>query len=202
MLTPAQQKTLDFIRRYRRLQGGCPSLMEIAAGIGIRSRGVAHRYVQALIVAGYLRQHPGRKRGLELTEKAEKISIPATTLPLLGSIAAGRPIEAVPGEDTIDLTAFLLGLNRYALRVRGDSMIEAGILDGDTVIIDARDSADDGAIVVALIDEAEVTLKRLQYRKDGSIQLSAANPAYTPMIYGAARVRIQGVVVGVLRSYR
>lgn len=199
MLTPTQQKTLDFIRRYRRLQGGCPSLMEIAAGIGIHSRGVAHRYVQALITAGHLRRHPGRKRGLELTERD---STPAVTLPLLGSIAAGRPIEAVPGQDTIDLTAFLLGLNRYALRVRGDSMIEAGILDGDTVIIDARDSADDGAIVVALIDEAEVTLKRLQYRKDGSIQLSAANPAYTPMIYGAARVRIQGVVIGVLRSYR
>lgn len=173
--------------------------MEIAAGIGIHSRGVAHRYVQALITAGHLRRHPGRKRGLELTERD---STPAVTLPLLGSIAAGRPIEAVPGQDTIDLTTFLLGLNRYALRVRGDSMIEAGILDGDTVIIDARDSADDGAIVVALIDEAEVTLKRLQYRKDGSIQLSAANPAYTPMIYGAARVRIQGVVVGVLRSYR
>lgn len=201
MLTPAQQRTLDFIRRYRREQGGCPSLTEIAAGIGIRSRGVVHRYVEALIAAGHLRRHPGRKRGLELMD-ADPVRTSASTLPLLGYIAAGRPIEAVPGEDTIDLTAFLLGLNRYALRVRGDSMVEAGILDGDTVIVDARDSADDGAIVVALIDDADVTLKRLRYRTDGSVQLNAANSAFAPMIYGAGRVRIQGVVVGVLRSYR
>ncbi len=201
MLTPAQRKALEFIRRYRREQEGCPSLTEIATGIGIRSRGVAHRYVEALIAAGHLRRRPGRKRGLELTD-VDPAHASAPTLPLLGSIAAGRPIEAVPGEDTIDLTAFLLGLNRYALRVRGDSMIEAGILDGDTVIVEARDSADDGAIVVALIDDAEVTLKRLRYRADGSVQLSAANPAFAPMIYGAGRIRIQGVVVGVLRSYR
>ncbi len=199
MLTPGQRKTLEFVRRYWRQRGCSPSFAEIAAGIGIRSRGVVHRYVQALIAAGQLRQRPGRKRGLEVPE--ESATRAAATLPLLGYIAAGRPIEAVPGEETIDLTAFLLGLNRYALRVRGDSMIEDGILDGDTVIVDARDSADDGAIIVALIDNADATLKRLRYRKDGSIQLTAANSAYAPMIYGAGRVRIQGVVVGVLRSY-
>jgi repressor LexA len=199
MLTPVQQKTLDFIRRYWQRRGCSPSLAEIATGIGIRSRGVAHRYVQALIAAGYVRQRPGRKRGLELTAQE---SSPLYSIPLLGRIAAGRPIEAIPGEGTLDLTAFLLGRNRYALQVRGDSMIEAGILDGDTVIVEARDSADDGAIVVALIDEGEATLKRLTHRRDGSIQLSAANAAMAPMIYGAGRVRIQGVIVGVLRSYR
>lgn len=199
MLTPAQQKTLDFIRRYWQLQGRSPSFTEIADGIGIRSRGVVHRYVQALATAGYVLQRPGRKRGLELT--GQDPSNPYV-LPLLGRIAAGRPIEAIPGEGTLDLTAFFLGANRYALQVRGDSMIEAGILDGDTVIVDAHDSADDGAIVVALIDEGEVTLKRLTHRKDGSVQLTAANAAMAPMIYSAERVRIQGVVVGVLRSYR
>lgn len=199
MLTPMQQKTLEFIRGYWLRRGGSPSFPEIAAGIGIRSRGVVHRYVQALIAAGYLRQLPGRKRGLELTgEKAP----PAPVIPLLGRIAAGRPIEAIPGEGTLDLAAFLLGVNRYALQVRGDSMVEAGILDGDTVIVEARDSADDGAIVVALIDEGEATLKRFTRRRDGSIQLTAANAAMAPMIYGAGRVRVQGVVVGVLRSYR
>jgi repressor LexA len=199
MLTPMQQKTLDFIRRYWQQRGCSPSFPEIAAGIGIRSRGVVHRYVQALIAAGHVRQHPGRKRGLEPTgrEAARPYAIP-----LLGRVAAGRPIEAIPGEDTLDLTAFLLGANRYALQVRGDSMIEAGILDGDTLIVEARDGADDGAIVVALIDEGEATVKRLAHRKDGSIQLTAANAAMAPMIYGAERVRIQGVVVGVLRSYR
>lgn len=199
MLTPVQQKTLDFIRRYRQRCGCSPSFAEIAAGIGIRSRGVVHRYVQALIAAGHLRQRPGRKRGLELTTAEAG---PALAIPLLGRIAAGRPIEAIPGEGTLDLTAFLLGANRYALQVRGDSMIEAGILDGDTVIVEARDGADDGAIVVALIDEGETTLKRLTRRRDGSVQLTAANAAIAPMIYGAGRVRIQGVVVGVLRSYR
>lgn len=199
MLTPAQQRTLDFIRRYWRRQGRSPSLAEIADGTGIHSRGVAHRYVQALIEAGRLIRRPGRKRGLELAERG---SPGPHTIPLLGRIAAGRPIEAVPGEETLDLAAFLLGANRYALRVRGDSMIEAGILDGDTVIVDARDSAGEGEIVVALVDEGEATLKRYHYRKDGSVRLTAANAAIAPMIYAAERVRIQGVVVGVLRSYR
>lgn len=199
MLTPAQQRTLDFIRAYWQRRGCSPSFTDIATGIGIRSRGVVHRYVQALIAAGRLRQHPGRKRGLELT-MVETPPVPG--IPLLGRIAAGRPIEAIPGEGTLDLSAFLLGEDRYALQVRGDSMIEAGILDGDTVIVEARDSADDGKIVVALIDEGEATLKRLMRRPDGSIQLTPANAAMAPVIYGAGRVRVQGIVVGVLRSYR
>ena len=196
MLPPAKQRTLDFSSGYWRRHGRSPSFTEIAAGIGIRSRGVIHRYVQALIAAGQLSRHPGRKRGLELPA-----SSPAFAIPLLGRIAAGRPIEAIPGEGTLDLTSFLLGDDRYALQVRGDSMIEDGILDGDTVIVAARDGADDGAIVVALIDEGEATRKRFTRRGDGSIQLTAANAAMAPMIYSAGRVRIQGVVVGVLRSY-
>lgn len=199
MLTPMQQKTLDFIRGYWQRWGCSPSFTEIAAGIGIRSRGVVHRYVQALIAAGHVRRHAGRKRGLE---PAGQGAARPHEIPLLGRIAAGRPIEAIPGEDTLDLTVFLLGAGRYALQVRGDSMIEAGILDGDTVIVEACDHADDNAIVIALIDEGDATLKYFARRRDGSIQLTAANAAIAPMIYGAGRVRIQGVVVGVLRSYR
>ena len=199
MLTPSQHKTLDFIRRYRRKRGYSPSLQEIAEGIGITSRGVAHRNVQALIGSGDLVPTPGRKRGLRLaTEPGER---PAS-IPLLGCIAAGHPIEAIPGEGTLDLTAFILGPNRYALRVKGHSMIEAGIMDGDTVVVESRDTARDGETVVALIDDSDVTLKKIKYRKDGAVQLTAANAAILPMIYAAERVRIQGVVVAVLRSLK
>lgn len=198
MLTRVQQKTLDFIQRYCLQQGCAPSLAEIALGIGIRSRGVVHRHVGALADAGYITLTPGRKRGIRL---AEDVRSDAYTLPLLGRIAAGQPIEAIPGRDTLDLAAFLLGPDRYALQVRGDSMIEAGILDGDTVIIRHGAEARDGDIVVALIDGQEATLKRLKRRSDGNVTLIAANSAIAPMIYSADRVTIQGIVVGQLRSY-
>lgn len=199
MLSIAQQRTLDYIRQHWIVHGHSPSLMEIAEGLGITARSAVHSYVQGLIKAGYLVQTPGRKRGLRLADAAESRAL---TLPLLGRIAAGKPVEAIRGEDTIDLAAFVMGSNRYALRVKGDSMIEDGILSGDTVIVEARDSAHDGEMVVALIDNAESTLKRLKRRKDGSIQLTPANATIAPMIYSAERVRIQGVVVAVLRSYR
>lgn len=200
MLTPAHQKTLDYLRKHWRKHGQSPTLPEIAAGIGISSKGVAHKYVQALIEAGYVVQASGRWRGLRLVEAPGEAE--GLALPLLGRIAAGNPIEAIRGEETFDFSSFVMGSNRYALRVKGDSMIEAGILSGDTVIVEARDSARDGEVVVALVDESETTLKRLKRRKDGSIQLTAANVAIAPMIYSPERVRIQGVVVGVFRSYR
>jgi len=199
MLTTRQRDVLAFIRQYLARQGHAPALEEIARGIGIRSKGVIHRHVQALADAGEIRLLPGRKRGIELV--ADKPA-EGMTLPLLGRIAAGYPIEAIPGQDTLNLSDFLLGPNRYALRVQGDSMIEAGILDGDTVVIEQCEVADDGEIVVALIDGEEATLKRLRYRHDGTIALIAANPAIAPMIYTADRVAVQGVVVGQLRSYR
>jgi len=166
-------------------------------GIGIRSKGVAHRYVQALAEAGALILHPGQHRGIELVEEAIE---DALSIPLLGRIAAGQPIEAIPGQDQLDLST-LYGPNRYALRVTGDSMVDAGILDGDTVIIEQRDIANDGEIVVALIDGENATLKRLKYRQDGSLALIAENATMPPMIYAAERVVIQGIVVGQLRWY-
>lgn len=197
MLTPSQHKTLTFIRQYSARHGYAPSLAEIAAGIGIRSKGVAHRYVQALAQAGHLVLHPGQQRGIELVEEGDD----ALSIPLQGAIAAGRPIEAIPGQDRLDLGE-LLGADRYALRVKGDSMVEAGIQDGDTVIVAHRQSADDGAIVVALIDGEEVTLKRLKRHRDGTISLIAENPEMPPMRYAAERVAVQGVVASLLRSYR
>lgn len=199
MPTPSQDKVLQFIRQYLLQHGHAPSLSRIATGLGLRSKTVVHRHVQALVEAGYLQVEPGRHHGISLTGKTATETL---SLPLFGRIAAGRPIEAIADEHTLNLAEFLLGPNRYALRVFGDSMIGAGILDGDTVVVAQRDTANDGDIVVALIDNQEATLKRLKRRKDGMIELIAANPAIPNMVYAADRVRLQGVVVGQLRSYR
>ena len=196
MLTPQQNRALGFIRDRILREGSAPTLEEIGVAVGVRSKGAVHRLVQALVDKGYLDREPMSWRGLSLTD------LTAPTLPLLGRIAAGQPIEAIPGEDTLNLTDFLLGPDRYALRVFGDSMIGIGILNGDTMVVKQADTARDGEIVVALIDNQEATLKRLKRRKDGMVELVAENPAIPPMVYPAARIRIQGIVVAQLRSYR
>jgi repressor LexA len=198
MLTPTQDRALTFIRRYLKRRGYAPSLIEIAEGIGITSKGTAHRHVQALADAGRIRLIAGRKRGIELVDEE---ALSKTSLPLLGRIAAGHPIEAIAGQERLELND-LFGPNRYALQVKGDSMIDAGIFDGDLAIIERCDTADDGAIVVALIDDEEATLKRLRRLKSGRIKLIAENPEMPPLTYAAKRVRIQGVLVCQLRRYQ
>lgn len=197
MLTRSQQKTLDFIRQFMEQEGYAPTYPEIAAGIGIKSVGVVHRYVQALIDAGYMRNQPGRHRGLLMNDASDQ----AMSLPLLGKIAAGQPIEAIPGEDEINLADFFMGPGRFALRVQGDSMIEAGILDGDIAIIKQQHHARDGDIVVALIDNEEATLKTYEPIPGGQVRLLPANHLLSPMLYAADRVQIQGVLVGSMRRY-
>lgn len=198
-LTDKQRLTLDFIERYIAIHSISPKLQEIAEGIGIRSRGVAHRYVQALIKHDFIAMDNGRHRGIKLLKpNPRRID---STLPLLGKIAAGKPIEAVPGEDQIDLQDFF-GHNNFAVQVQGDSMIEAGIMDGDTAIIEFRETANDGDIVVALIDETETTLKRFKRSQRGRyIKLIPANKDMEEMVYEASRIRIQGVLIGQLRKY-
>jgi len=198
-LTDKQRLTLDFIERYIARHNMPPKLQEIAEGIGINSRGVAHRYVQALTDNGFLETDNGRHRSIRLLKANPHRD--KSTLPLLGKIAAGKPIEAIPGEDEIDLRDFF-GDNNFAVRVQGDSMIEAGIMDGDTVIIAFRETANDGDIVVALIDEAETTLKRFKRSHKGRyIKLIPANKDMEEMVYEASRVRIQGVLIGQMRKY-
>ena len=198
MLTPAQHRTLDFIRQYYVRHGFAPTLTEITLGLGIRSKGSMHKQVQALAEAGVIRLLPGRKRGIELTEETES---QALSIPLLGRIAAGHPIEAIPDQENLNIAEFLLGPGRFALLVQGDSMIDAGILDGDTVIIRRQDTADDGDIVVALIDDESATLKRFHHRVGNKIELAPENKSLRPLILEASRVRIQGVLVGQLRTY-
>jgi repressor LexA len=198
-LTDKQKLTLAFIERYIATHTVSPKLQEIAEGIGISSRGVAHRYVQALADIGFIETDSGRHRGIRLLKpNPRRIE---SVLPLLGKIAAGKPIEAIPGEDQIDLQDFF-GHNNFAVRVQGDSMIEAGIMDGDTAIIEFRETANDGDIVVALIDETETTLKRFKRSHKGRyIKLIPANTDMEEMVYEASRIRIQGVLIGQLRKY-
>ena len=198
-LTDKQRLTLDFIQRYVTTHTVSPKLQEIAEGIGINSRGVVHRYVQALTDAGFIETDSGKHRGIRLLRHNPQRN--ESSLPLLGKIAAGKPIEAIPGEDEIDLRNFF-GHNNFAVRVQGDSMIEAGIMDGDTVIIRFCETANDGDIVVALIDETETTLKRFKRSHKGRyIKLIPANKDMDEMVYEADRIRIQGVLIGQLRKY-
>ena len=201
MPTDRSRQVYDFVRAYVARHGYAPKLREIAAHLGITSRGVVHRHLRALEQEGLISIESDLARGIRL-RKGRGTAARPFTLPLLGRIAAGRPIEAIPGEDEIDLSEFFVNGNRFVLRVQGDSMIEDGILDGDMVVVEQRETADNGEIVVALIDGMEATLKRLQKNRDGTVTLRPANSQMTPMRYPAARVRIQGVVVGQFRSYR
>lgn len=198
MLTDREREVYDFVRAYTRRHGVPPKLREIGAQLGVASRGTVHRYLRAIEAAGLIAITPDRARGVRLVSKVTARSV----LPVLGRIAAGLPIEAIPDETEIDLSEFFMGPNRFVLRVDGESMIEAGILHGDMVIVESRNSARNGEIVVALIDNQEATLKTFLRNPDGSITLRPANHSMAPIRFAAARVTIQGVVVGQMRSYR
>jgi repressor LexA len=197
MLTGLEEKVLQFITHYIAQHGHAPTLAEIGEALNIRSKGTVHRYVKSLIKKRQLHRDGRHWRGLRLTgEHSRRLTI----LPLAGRIAAGKPIEAIEDQKEINFSDLLLGPDRYALKVKGDSMIDAGILDGDLVIIKHAENANNGDIVVALIDGEEATLKRL--RKHGSrVELMSANQQLASMVYPADRVKIQGVVVGQVRLY-
>lgn len=206
-LTLTERRIYEFIADFVRNNGRGPTRAEIAAGVGMKSRGTVQRYVQALADAGLIELDEQRWHGIRLksqaaaADEAPDASDPDDwSLPLLGRIAAGQPIEAVADEQRLDLR-LLGGANRYALRVRGESMIEAGILDGDTVIVEACESARNGEIVVALIEGGEVTLKYYHPRPDGTVLLVPANARMEPMRYPADSVQVQGRIVGQLRLY-
>ncbi len=198
MLTRLEERVLQYITHYIAQNGHAPTLTEIGGAVGVRSKGTVHRYVEALIDKGHLHRTTGRSwRGIRLAGEHHRR---LTILPLMGRIAAGKPIEAIPDQEEINFSELLLGPDRYVLQVKGDSMIDAGILDGDLVVVRHTETADNGDIVVALIDRGEATLKRL--RKHGDrVELTPANQELAPMIYPANRVHIQGVVVGQVRLY-
>ena len=202
MLTSSEKKTLKFIQKYCIEKGYSPTLTEIAKGIGIKSKGVVHRYIKTLESLNLISISSNRKRGILLNLEAYENQSVAPIIPLLGRIAAGQPIEAIEGREEINLADFIMNPDRFALQVSGDSMIEAGILDGDTVIIKHQNTAENGDIIVALIDGLEATLKRLKKLPDGMILLIPENKLMEGLIYESKRIQIQGVVVGQLRSYQ
>jgi repressor LexA len=202
MMTSRQRDVYRFIHDFIEQHGYGPLLTEIAEGIGIQSKGTVHRYVTGLAAAGLIEIVTGRHRGIRLCGQDQDGAQQGVSLPLVGKIAAGRPIEAIAGDEHINLADFFMGPNRFVLKVQGDSMMEAGILDGDMVIVEKRDWADNGTVVVALIDRQEATLKRIRHNPDGTVTLFPANQNLTPVTYSADRVSVQGVVVGQMRAYR
>lgn len=197
-LTLAQQRTYVFIKQFIAEHEYSPTVREVANGIGIKSKGVAHRYILALVDVGKIRLIHGRHRNIELIED-EMEGGHSSQIPFLGKIAAGQPIEAITSHEMLDVQALFSGPNRYALRVKGDSMIDEGIFDGDVVICEHCQAANDGDIVVALVDEGEATLKRFKNNRNGTLSLIPANSTLSPMIFEAERVKIQGRFVGLLR---
>ena len=198
-LTPKQLRILTLIRDFQRKYGYSPTMQEIADVLGI-TKVTVFEHVGGLEKKGLLRRSRHRARSLELTGRVEFPDESPGVLPLIGHIAAGAPIEAIENPETIDLQdLFRTRGKAFVLKVRGDSMIDEQIRDGDLVIVERRDTARDGETVVALLEDGEATLKKF-YREGTRVRLQPANPAYQPMY--ADRVQIQGVVVGVIRRYR
>jgi repressor LexA len=197
-LTRRQQQIYAYLRDHAGDFSHPPTLDELCQALGLASRGSLHKHIQALIRARLVAPMDGQQRGIRLVQEASA----EPGLPFLGTIAAGRPIEAVPQPETMAVPESLLGGKpSYVLQVRGDSMVELGILDGDYVIIEQCDNAPNGAIVVALVNNEEVTLKTLE-QQPGKVILHPANAAMRPMSYAPEQVQIQGVLIGQFRRYR
>ena len=196
--TPRQKQILDFVTRSIDRRGFAPSIQEICDHFDLASTATVHKHLKNLAARGLLTRESHRSRALEVPSAASE----AAEIPLLGRVAAGVPIEAVSNHDTISIPSDWLGRGeRYALKVRGDSMIDAHIEDGDIVVVDRRDTARPGDTVIALVDDAEATVKVYRPQADGRVRLEPRNPSLKPMIFEASRVRVQGVVVGVMRRY-
>lgn len=202
MLTPQQAKTFEFIQAFIKENGFAPKLNEIAKELGIKSRSNIHSYLQALAKAGLISIETGVMRGIHLEEYADRLfahmQTPYSCL-LVGKIAAGRPIEAISSPEPLDFQPLFNNPNRFALEVHGNSMIEEGILDGDLVICEQAQTARNGQIVVALIDQLDATLKRFRKNQDQTVTLIPANASLKPVTYLAHRVQIQGIFVGLVR---
>ena len=225
MLTRKQHELIRFIQARLEETGISPSFEEMKEALDLKSKSGVHRLISALEERGFIRRLPNRARALEVLKQPEDVtskaplridnvvtlkrpelarSAPANDvieIPLHGRIAAGVPIEALEGQAMLPVPAALLGAGEhYALEVSGDSMVEAGILDGDYALIRRTDTARDGEIVVALIRGEEATLKYL-HRDQGMIRLDPANSAYDPQIYRPGEVEVQGKLAGLLRRY-
>ncbi len=207
-LTRRQKDVLDFIVSFVEEHGYSPSYEEIAAGLELASLATVHKHISALASKGYVRRAFNQSRSVEVAPKFFEEtglrpgrSVPRLEVPLAGRIAAGVPVETFENQETLSFSDFAGDKDTYALQVRGDSMIEDHILDGDYVLIERTSDVRDGDVVVALVDGVETTLKRFYREPDNMVRLQPANPEMEPIIVPASRVQIQGRLLAVLRKY-
>jgi repressor LexA len=199
MVTRRQKELLDYLRGYIDAHGYAPTLDEIGKHFALASLATVHKHLQNLERKGRIRRLANHSRALELVSESDNGR--ATKIALLGRVAAGTPIEPVETAETVTIPEEMLGRGEtFALRVRGDSMVNEGILDGDLVVVESRPEADNGATVVALV-RGEATVKKL-YRERRKIRLVPANDKLAPMVVPAEDVEVRGVVIAVLRRYR
>lgn len=209
-LTRRQKQVLDYISDFVNRNGYSPSYEELAQGLDLASLATVHKHIQALQTKQYLTRNFNHSRSLEVTNKyfdeqrmyrASRPEPARTEVPLLGRIAAGAPVEAIAGQDALAFGDFTGSTETFALQVRGDSMIEDHICDGDYVLIEKTATARNGDTVVALVDGVETTLKRF-YDEGEHVRLQPANAAMRPIIVPKVSVQIQGRLIAVLRKYR
>jgi repressor LexA len=202
-LTRRQRQVYDFIAGFVQSKGYSPSFEEIGVGLGLSSLATVHKHISNLETKGLLKRDYNRSRSIDLLAprgRMKQTMAAPFSLPLLGRIAAGRPIEAVENPETISLQDFAGSKDVFVLQVRGDSMQDEAILDGDYVLVEKAQTVRNGEIVIALVDGAETTLKRF-YKEGDRIRLQPSNAAMQPIMVAAAAVQLQGRIIGVLRKY-
>ena len=198
-LTKRQREILDYLNEFIEHHGYAPSLEEIGRRFGLSSLATVHKHLTNLQEKGFIKRAWNRSRSVELMPT--RLGRSAFDLPLLGHVAAGVPIEAVVSSETVSVPEDLVGKrDTYALRVRGESMIDEQIRDGDVVIVEDRKTAENGETVIALLQGSDVTLKKF-YRDNGRIRLQPANDSMRPLVVDPDQVQVQGVVIGVMRRY-
>jgi len=200
-LTKRQKEILDYIGSFIDDLGYAPSFEEIAESFGYSSLATVHEHLSNLERKGYIRKSYNESRSIELVGRDS--GTPVVELPLLGAVAAGLPIEAIQETETLAVPPDMISRRRdnYVLRVEGNSMIEEQIRDGDYIVVQAQSTAEDGQMVVALVEGEAATVKKLYRERGGRIRLQPANPTMEPIFADAEDVRIQGIVVGVIRKY-
>lgn len=199
-----QKQILDYISQYIQVNGYSPTLQEIADAMGLSSLATVHEHIQSLEKKGIVKRYDGAVRGLEIVDETFNAVLNAVSLPIVGYIAAGQPIEAIenPLASVLVSSDIVSKTKRcFVLQVKGDSMIEENICDGDYVVIQQQNTANNGQIVVALIDNEFATLKTFFKEKDGKVRLQPANKNMDPIMVEAKSLKIQGIVTGVIRRY-
>jgi len=200
-LTKRQSEIYQYLLDHAQAYDYALTIDDVCSAMGVKSRGSMHKHIHALIDAGLIEPFNGQKRGIHLKTAHQGPSNELVTLPFMGKVAAGHPLEAIENPELMEIPAFLShGEGCFILSVKGDSMMDAGILDGDWVIIKQTSEARNGDIVVALIDNYEATLKRFE-KTDDLVILQPENKSMKPMIFNPQRVKIQGKLVGQMRSY-